>query len=176
GVRRDLPERSHRVITHEGENAWLEHHIYSEQKEQWFHLGISKDGVATSKVRNRVEMGPVEVDRTVVFNPPAFVSVFPWKLGQSWKGSWSGKTSGDYTGQTIDHGTLTIDGEKVEVWVTHVVMQMRGEVEGEVITRSWVAPELRLVVKQYQRTDVVSGPGEYRSEWTGQVESIHPRR
>ena len=175
GVRRELPRRSSRVITHEGGDRWLEHHIFSEQKESWFHLGSSSEGVAVSRVRNRVEMGPVEVDKTVVYDPPAFVSVFPYRLGQTWKGSWSGKTSGSYNGRTIDHGTMTIDGERIEVWVAEVVMRMRGEVAGQVITRSWVSMEHKLVVKQYQKTDVESGPGAYRSEWTGQVVSLEPR-
>lgn len=175
GVRRDLPERSHRVVTHQGRSEWTEHHIFSEQREQWFKLVVSREGVATTAVRNRVEMGPVEVDRTVVFNLPAFVARFPFELGATWEGSWSGKTSGEYTGRTFEHRTLTIGGERVEVWATEVVMDMTGEVEGRVITRSWVAPKHRLVVKQYQWTEVESGPGEYRSEWTGKLLSLHPR-
>ncbi|HET7483019.1 MAG TPA: hypothetical protein VFK89_09175 [Actinomycetota bacterium] len=175
GVHRDLPKESHRIITYEG-NGWVEHHIYSEQKEQWFHLSSSQQGVAVSEVRNRVVMGPVTVDKTVTYNPVAYATVFPLKVGQTWHGSWSGKTSGDYTGKTIDHGTMTIGGEDVEVWVTEVVMHMHGDVEGSVVTRSWVAPSLALVVKQYQDSKVDAGPGTYRSEWTGQVTSLHPQR
>jgi hypothetical protein len=174
GVKRDLPKRSHRVITHQGRSDWTEHHIFSEQREQWLKLEVSREGVATTSARNRVEMGPVEVDRTVIFNPPVFVARFPFDLGAVWKGSWSGKTRGKYTARTFDHSTLTIGGERVEVWATEVVMDMTGEVEGRVITRSWVAPKYRLVVKQYQWTQVESGPGEYRSEWTGKLRSLHP--
>jgi len=176
GVQRQLPRRSHRIISYEGEREWVEHHIYSEQKEQWFHLGSSDEGVSVSEVRNRVEMGPVTVDETVTYNPPAYVSRLPFQVGQTWKGSWDGDTRGTYTGKTIDHGTIVIGGTEVEVWVTEVKMEMRGNMEGTALTRSWVAPEYSIVVKQYQETNVKSGPGEYRSEWEGQLTSLQPQR
>jgi hypothetical protein len=175
GVRRDIPSRSSRVITYEGDSDWVEHHIFSKEKELWFGLGMSREGVYTTRARNYVKMGPVEIDRTVEFDPPVFVSRFPLELGQTWDGSWTGKTSGEYTAKTFEHGKLTIGGETVEVFGTEVVMNMEGEVSGTVITRSWVAPELRLVVKQYQKSDVKSGPGEYFSEWSGQLTSLHPK-
>jgi hypothetical protein len=121
-------------------------------------------------------MGPVTVDRTVTFDPFLYVSRFPMQAGQTWDGRWDGPTRGTYTGQTIDHGTLTIDGKTIEVYVTEVEMQLRGEVEGRVLTRSWVAPEYSMVVKQYQESDVKSGPGDYYSEWEGQVASLQPQR
>ncbi|MDP9067458.1 MAG: hypothetical protein M3N53_03780 [Actinomycetota bacterium] len=175
GVRRDLPSRSHRVITHEGDTAWTEHHIFSEEKEQWLNLNVQSEGVTVTAVRNRVVMGPVTVDKTVTYNPPAFVARFPAKVGRTWEGSWSGRTSGEYTARTFDHTTLVIDGQEVEVWASEIIMNMRGEVEGQAITRSWYAPEHRLVVKQYQKADLKTGPGAYRSEWTGQVLSLDPQ-
>jgi hypothetical protein len=175
GVHRQLPRRSSRVITHEGDNNWTEHHIFSEQRELWFGLGISQDGVFTRQVRNRVEMGPVEVDKTIVYDPPMFVSQFPMTVNETWDGTWKGKTSGEYQAKCFEHGWLTIGGERVEVWATEVKMQMRGDVEGSATVRSWVSPENRMVVKQYMDTRVTTGPGEYHSEWTGQVLSLHPK-
>lgn len=176
GTQRQLPERSHRVINHDGSDAWTEHHIFSEQKEQWFGIKVSDEGVATTDVRNRVVMGPVTVDKTVVFNPPMFVNRFPVKVGATWSGEWSGKTSGEYTGKTVERTSLVIGGERVDVVVTEVRMQMRGEVEGTSFVRSWVAPDYSLVVKQYQETNVTSGPGDYYCEWSGQVTSLHPQQ
>ncbi len=176
GVRRDLPRKSHRIITHDGGNNWTEHHVYSEQKEQWFHLGVSEQGVFGRRVRNRVEMGPVTVDKTVVYNPVMFVQLFPPRAGATWGGEWSGKTHGEYKARVLDHTTLTIEGEKVDVWVAEVVMHMEGEVEGDVLVRSWASLDHRMVVKQYQETDVKSGPGSYYSEWMGEVTSLEPRR
>ncbi len=175
GVRRDLPSRSHRVITHQGASAWTEHHIFSEEREQWMNLNVAPEGVTVTSVRNRVVMGPVTVDKTVTYNPAVFVARFPPKVGRTWEGSWSGRTSGEYTARTFDHTTLVIAGEEVEVWASEVIMYMRGEVEGRVITRSWYSPKYRLLVKQYQNMDAKTGPGEYRSEWTGQVVSLQPQ-
>ena len=176
GTHRELPERSNRIITHEEGYAWTEHHIYSEQKEQWFGLVNTQEGVAATTVRNRVVFGPVTNDKTVVFDPMMFVSRFPLKVGQEWEGKWSGKTSGEYTGRTFERTTMAIGGKEVEVWGTEVHMTMRGDIEGTNITRSWVAPDYFMVVKQYQETRVKSGPADYYSEWTGQVLSLEPRR
>lgn len=175
GVRRNLPRRSHRVINHEGSDSWVEHHIFSEEKEQWMNLGLHADGVTASAVRNRVVMGPVEEDNTVVYNPPVFVARVPNEVGRAWKGSWQGKTSGTYTGRTFDHTTVVIQGERVEVWASEIVMRMHGELSGTATTRSWYSPKYSMVVKQYQIVDVESGPGSYRSEWSGQVLSLAPQ-
>ena len=175
GIKRDLPARSHRVINHEGSGAWVEHHIFSEEKEQWMNLTYEPDGVTATAVRNRVEMGPVEEDNTVVYNPPVYVARVPHELGRTWKGSWEGKTSGSYTGRTFDHTTIVIQGEEIEVWASEVVMRMRGELDGTATTKSWYSPKYSMVVKQYQIVDIESGPGSYRSEWTGQVLSVTPQ-
>ncbi|HWC14079.1 MAG TPA: hypothetical protein VG929_05745 [Actinomycetota bacterium] len=176
GTNRTLPEESHRVVTWQGQNRWIEHHVFSEQKETWLNLQFADKGVSVTSNRNRVVMGPVTVDKTIVFNPPMFVGLVPFKLGQTWEGSWRGKTSGEYQARTFDHTTLVIGGQEVEVWATEVRMTMRGEVAGTATVRSWVSPEYNLVVKQYQDTRVTTGPGEYRSEWTGQVKSLQPQR
>lgn len=175
GIRRDLPSRSHRVITYRGRNAWTEHHIFSEQREQWMNPAISEEGVMAHSVRNRVEMGPIEEDNTIVFDPVMFVARYPSLVGQTWGGSWSGKTSGSYTARTFEKSTVVIEGEEIEVYASEVIMDMRGEIEGQAITRSWYSVEHRMVVKQYQKLDVTSGPGDYRSEWTGQVLSLQPQ-
>jgi hypothetical protein len=176
GMRRSLPEESHRIVTHGASGRWVEHHIFSDQREQWFELGSSDEGLVTSSVRNRVQFGAVEVDRTVSFDPHLLGARMPFRLNDSWSGAWKGRTEGQYEATILEHSFLTIDGERVEVWKTEVFMQMRGEVEGEVMTRSWIAPAYGLVVKQYQRMVVASGPGEYRTEWVGQVRSLTPAR
>lgn len=176
GIRRRLPERSHRVITRRGANAWTEHHIFSEEREQWMNTSVSAEGVMARSARNRVEMGPVEEDNTVVFDPVIFVARYPSTVGQTWRGSWSGKTSGNYTARTFERTAVVIEGEEIEVYASEVIMDLRGELEGRVVTRSWYSLEHRMVVKQYQKLDVTSGPAEYRSEWTGQVLSVQPQK
>jgi hypothetical protein len=176
GMRRELPKESHRIITHGDGGTWVDHHIFSNQRESWFEVGRSDEGLVTQAVRNRVQFGAVEVDRTVTFNPAALGARMPFRLNDTWAGEWTGRTEGEYEARTFEHGYITIDGERVEVWGTEIVMHMRGEVEGEVTTRSWIAPAYGLVVKQQQQMLVASGPGEYRMEWTGQVESLTPTR
>jgi hypothetical protein len=175
GLRRDLPERSNRVITHYGNGGFVLHHTFSEQRETWNWAAIEPQGVVVKKSRNRVDFGPFTADRTIHFDPPMLVGPTPYELGETWRGSWSGKTSGDYRGRTFDHTHMTIGGKRVEVWATELILQLRGEVEGEALYRNWVAPEYGLVVKQYEKTSARSGPGEYRSEWIGEVMSLDPQ-
>lgn len=176
GTRRELPERSHRIITHGGRGSWVEHHIFSDQREEWFEGGRSGSGFVSHAVRNRVQFGPVEVDRTVTFDPDLLAARLPFRINETWSGKWTGRTEGEYRARVFEHAHFIFDGERVEVWGTEVVMTMRGEVEGEVITRSWIAPAYDLVVKQEQRMTVESGPGTYHTEWTGRVTSLTPSR
>jgi hypothetical protein len=176
GLRRELPKESHSVIKRTGEHSWQEHQIYSEQREQWLELFLSRDGVNCTSVRNRVEFGPIEEDNTIAFDPPALFMSFPNEVGKRWGGEWTGKTSGDYQAHTSKKTTMVIGGEKVTVWVTEVHMNFRGEVEGSSTVRLWAAPEYRMVVKQWQVTDVKSGPGSYHSEWTRTLRSLDPER
>lgn len=176
GTRRELPPRSHRIITHGAHGSWVEHHIFSDQREEWFEGGRSGSGFVSHAVRNRVQFGPVEVDRTVTFDPDLVAARLPFRINETWSGKWTGRTEGEYRARVFEHAHLTFDGERVEVWGTEVVMSMRGEVEGEVLTRSWIAPAYGLVVKQEQRMTVESGPGTYHMEWIGQVTSLTPSR
>ena len=176
GMSRELPRRSHRIVTHGNRSSWLEHHVFSDKREAWFEVAHMGSTIVTDAVRNRVEFSPVVVDRTVVFDPPVVGARLPHRLNESWSGRWRGRTDGEYDARVFQHTYITIAGEKVEVWGTEVAMQMRGEVEGEVLTRSWVAPKYALVVKQYQRMSVESGPGGYQMEWSGQVTSLTPAR
>ena len=174
GMRRELPKRSHRIVTHAPDNGWVEHHIFSEQREAWFELEWAGSGLTTQAVRNRVEFGPVEVDRTVTFSPSVLGARLPLEVNDEWSGSWKGRTEGDYTARIFEHTTITIDDERVEVWGAEIEMHMRGEVEGDVLTQSWIAPDHGLVVKQHQVMSVESGPGSYETEWSGQVQSLRP--
>lgn len=174
GLRRQLPEESHSIIKRTGKHSWTEHQIYSEQREQWLELFLSPKGVGSTSVRNRVEFGPITNDSTIAFDPPVFFMSFPNEVGKRWGGEWSGKTSGDYQAHTERRTTMVIGGVRVKVWVTKVHMNFRGEVNGESTVRLWAAPEHRMVVKQWQVTDVEAGPGTYHSEWTRVLRSLDP--
>lgn len=176
GLRRDLPKESHSIVTRTGKRSWTEHQIYSEQREQWLELDLSPEGVSADSVRNRVEFGPIEEDSTIHFNPAAFFLSFPQKVGQTWGGEWTGKTSGDYQARTFDHGWMKIGGERVEFYAVEVHMNFHGEVEGESTVRLWSVAEYRMVVKQWQVTEVDAGPGNYYSEWTRTLRSLEPKQ
>ena len=175
GVNRDLPREANRVLTHSSEEGrWVEHMVFSEQKEMWFDITALDHGVVTNSSRNKVTIGPVTQDKTVVFDPPMLVSNWPFKVGETWSGEWDGKSYGTYQGKTIEHTFIEIEGERVEVFASEVRMQMKGDIEGTVLTRSWVSPKYNMVVRQYMETDVQSGPGNYYSEWMGTVRSLTP--
>lgn len=176
GVRREMPDETNSILTHQGPDRWREHYRYSQEREQWLDLIISPAGVASPSVRNRVVIGPIVADRTVVFDPPAIFARFPSRVGDAWQGSFSGKTNGSYTGRTFENTTLRIGDEDLEVWASEVVMHMQGEVEGDVTVQVWINPLYRLAVKQHQIATIRNGPGTYHSEWTSLLKSVRPQR
>lgn len=177
--RRDLPERSRRIITREGERTWMNDHIYSDQHEEWFPLTVSEQGVSAASYRIRVAFGPFTQDQQLDFSPPMRFSVFPLEVGQQWQGSWEDaedNTRGTYVGQTFERTHLDIGGEQVEVWGIEVDMEMEGDTSGRVLTRIWVSPEHRMTVKEYYEQEVESGPGTYEGEWTITLLSTTPQQ
>jgi hypothetical protein len=154
----------------------VEHHIFSNKREEWFELNRADSVLRTSAVRNRVEFGPVEVDRTVTFDPHVIGARLPFRVDESWSGTWEGRTYGEYRSEVFERAYIVVEGKRLEVWGTEVLMHMRGEIEGEVLTRSWIAPRYALIVKQYQRISIETGAYSYRTEWTGQVASLTPSR
>lgn len=177
--RRDLPERSRRIITHEGERSWLNDHIYSEEHEEWFPLTISEQGVSAASYRIRVSFGPITQDQKLDFSPPMRFAVFPLEVGQQWQGSWEDapdNTRGTYVGETFERTTLDIGGEQVEVWGVEVDMEMEGDTSGTVLTRIWISPKYRMTVKEFYDQRVESGPGTYEGEWTITLVSTSPQR
>jgi hypothetical protein len=125
-----------------------------------------------------VTFGPVTVDQTVPFNPGVVGVPNPYKLGETWSGSWSGDTSGHYTGKTIDHRTIKVGSDDVEVWVEELKLEMSGKVSGTVDTKLWYAPKLGLDAREDGLYDIRSQgtPGTYHTEYTITLASIHPQR
>lgn len=176
GVRRQYPPESQRIVTHQMGGRWRNHHIFSDEHEEWFEQGLTDAGGVMFYRRVRVSFGPLTVDRTITFDPPALGVPFPFELGRTWQGSWSGPTSGTYTGKTFDHTTLRIDGENVEVWGNELHMRMTGENEGEVHIKLWIAPRYSLSVKEEADMTMQGGPGTYHSEYTLTILSLTPKR
>src|SRR5439155_14814665 len=118
--------------------------------------------------RMRVTFGPVTVDQTVSFKPGLLGVPVPYQPGHTWSGSWKGDTSGTYTGKTIDHRTMRIGDENVEVWVEELKLEMSGKVSGTVDTKLWYAPKLGIDAREDGIYDIRSQgtPGTYHTEYT----------
>jgi len=176
GARRSLPKEMQRIITLDGKHGWTQHDYFSEQREAWTEFRVLKAGVSIASQRNKVTFGPVTNDETITFAPPMLVGPTNLEVGQRWEGSWKGDTYGTYTGRTFEHRFLEIGQKRVEVWAVEVLMEMKGEVRGEVQARVWIAPEYGMTVKEHFVQDVEADVGTYHAEWTTKLKSVRPRR
>ena len=176
GSRRKFPSETQRIVTVDGPTTWTNHHYFSEERQNWYQVHTDEDGYIVFYQRNKVVFGPVTRDSTVTFNPPMRVGRVGSKVGDTWKGSWKGKTFGTYEARTFDHTFMTIGGEKVEVWGVEMFIHLHGETEGEVHARTWVSPKHHLPVREHYVQDVETGPGTYHAEWDMTLKSLTPER
>ena len=175
GARRSLPEESQRIITHHP-RGWKQHHYFSEQREIWTTFQLTDRGAAISYQRNKVVFGPITNDSHIDFDPAMLVGPRVLEVGQTWSGSWEGKTYGTYEGKTFERVVLDIGGEEVETFGIEVNIRLEGEQEGNVIAKVWIAPEYSMTVKEHFIQNVSTGVGSYHAEWTITLKSLEPRR
>ena len=175
GIRRQFPNESQRIITASDGESFKTHHYFSEEREIWSEFSIRQDGAYLNMQRNKAKFGPVTNDSTITFSPPMQVALAEPKEGATWNGSWKGKTSGSYSSRIVDHGTMSIGGESLEVWGYEVRMQMRGELNGTVHAVIMFAPKYALTVKEHYRQDIQTDRGRYRAEWDMTLKSTTPR-
>ncbi|MEA2434350.1 MAG: hypothetical protein QOG54_1807 [Actinomycetota bacterium] len=176
GARRNFPAESQRIITHDGTGGWHSHHYFSEEREIWTDFVTGENGASIAMQRNKVTFGPVTNDSTIDFSPAMFVGPTAPEEGQTWDGSWTGDTYGDYTGKVFDHGTMTIGGESVEVWAVQVDIQMKGKQEGTVQAKVWLDLKDGLTVREDYIQNIKSGANPtYHAEWSMTLKSLHPR-
>ena len=175
GARRQFPDESQRIVTIEDDRSWLVHHYFSEEREIWSEFSIRQDGAYLNMQRNKAKFGPVTNDSTITFSPPMQVALAEPKEGATWNGSWKGKTSGSYSSRIIDHGTMSIGGESLEVWGYEVRMQMRGELNGTVHAQIMFSPKYALTVKEHYRQDIQTDRGRYQAEWDMTLKSTTPQ-
>lgn len=176
GARRQFPDESQRIITIEGERSWLVHHYFSEEREIWTHFHWGERGAEVERQRNKVTFGPVTNDSTIDFNPPMLVGPRDLEVGYEWGGSWRDETYGEYSSKVIEHTTLDIGGERVEVWGFAYEIVLHGKQEGRVTAKVWLAPDYGLTVKEYYKQDLRSSGAQYQAEWTMQLKSLHPEQ
>jgi hypothetical protein len=174
GTRRTMPGESQRIVTHAA-GGWDSHHYFSEEREIWTEFRLSDEGAAIAYQRNKVKFGPVTNDSAIDFAPPMLVGPRTLEVGQTWAGSWEGKTRGDYDGRTFERVELTIGGTKVEAYGIRVNIHLEGEQEGDVLAEVWYAPEHGMTVKEHFVQDVKADVGSYHGEWTITLKSLEPQ-
>lgn len=174
GVRREMPKESQRILTHNRDGSWVNHHYFSEEREIWTEFRFSKRGAELVWQRNKVKFGPVTNDSRIDFAPPMIVGKAKMHVGMRWEDTWSGDTSGDYTSHVFEQITMDIGGEKVDVWGIEYVINLRGEQRGTVNAQVWFAPEHSMTVKEHYVQDVEASGGKYHAEWTMTLRSLHP--
>lgn len=174
GARRSMPEESQRIVTHH-DSGWKQHHYFSEQREIWTTFESAERGAEISYQRNKVVFGPITNDSFIDFAPPMLVGPRALEVGQTWEGSWDGKTYGTYEGQTFERVVLDIGGTKVETFGVQVDIHLQGEQRGDVMAQVWIAPEYGMTVKEHFAQSVRASVGTYNAEWTMILKSLEPR-
>lgn len=171
----DYPARTRRIITLVSQSYFLseveEKHIFSEPDTYW--------RVTTERYQKRTDLtrfynsgGDQEVD--VRPTPPLIAEKFPYRVGNSWSGSWTGNIYGSYTRKVAARGELLISGEDVEVFKLETYLTFHGEYEGSAYMEDWISPKYKLITSTYFETQGRIGLGEYKSRVKLELESIHP--
>jgi hypothetical protein len=174
---RDYPPESQRIID-TSDGAYKNHHIFSQEHEEWYALRPTARGAEMLYRRLHITFGPLTVDDTVTLKPPLLAVAVPYQLGRTWKGSWSGITSGTYTAKTIAHRTIRIGDEDVDVWVNQLKLTTHGEYEGTVDVKLWYAPRLGTTAREDGVYEIRPSdmPVTYHSKYTITLESTDPHR
>ena len=175
GLRRDMPKESQRIVTHNGDGSYVNHHYFSEEREIWTQFRFSERGAELMWQRNKVVFGPVTNDSRIDFAPPMVVGLATMHVGDRWEDTWSGKTSGDYTSHVFEHITMRIGDEDVEVWGIEYEINLRGEQRGSVDAKVWFAPDYSMTVQERYIQDVEASGGRYHAEWSMTMQSVHPQ-
>ena len=176
GARRSFPRESQRIVTHDGDSGWSQHHYFSEQREIWSRFVIDDGAAHMASQRNKVVFGPVTEDSTITFSPPMLVGPAPEKVGEAWQGTWKGATYGDYQGRVFEHGQMNVGGESVEVWGIDLDIHLRGETQGRVQAKVWLSPEYAMTVREDYVQDIKADVGNYHAEWSMTLKSLQPAR
>jgi hypothetical protein len=174
GIRREMPKESQRILTHNSDGSYKNHHYFSEEREIWTQFRFFKRGAELMWQRNKVKFGPVTNDSRIIFSPPMVVGTDNMQVGQRWADTWSGDTSGDYKSHVFEHVTMRIGDENVEVWGIEYEINLRGEQRGRVDAQVWFAPEYSLTVQEHYIQDVETDAGKYHAEWKMTLQSVHP--
>ena len=118
-------------------------------------------------------MGNKEFD----FSPAALLLPDPARVGASW--TWSststdGKTTAEATNKVVRTETLTIGGQKVATVVLQTHLVLSGDYDYTADVTTWVAPALRLPVKDHTVGSGSFGVYPFSFDVTDVLRSVHP--
>lgn len=171
---RPFPAVTRRYIYHRGAaNEWGDHHLFLEERKSWAEYRFGPQGRLALSSRQYVQFGPQKEDRTIVFDPPALTSPVPWRSGQTWEGTYSGKVHGDYRGRS-EAKQMRLDGKTYEIWSDFIHLTMHGEVEGEVDVERWISPETGITFYEHYVAGAKVGAFTYSAEWKVRLRSVTP--
>jgi len=171
---REFPPISHRTIIHTGPTTWSDHTIFSEERESWNTFEFTEGKRRVRSQRNRIKFAAYERDETVTFNPPILTTTYPWELGRTWRGTFSGETYGSFEARTVRREYMTVGGEPVHAWADRLDVELHGRIEGEVTATRWLSPEYGLTLREEYRADARLGPIHYIAEWSVTLRSVRP--
>ena len=171
---REFPPTSYRTIVHTAPSTWSDHTIFSEERESWnsFEFGQAQRRVRFQ--RNRIKFAAYERDETVTFNPPLLSTMYPWELGRTWRGTFSGETYGSFEARTARREYVTVGAERVRAWADRLDVVLHGRIEGEVTATRWLSPDHGLTLREEYRADAWLGPIHYIAEWSVTLRSLRP--
>jgi hypothetical protein len=171
---REFPPTSHRTIVHTGPTTWSDHTIFSEERESWSSFEFRPGKRLVHSQRNRIEFAGFEQDKTATFDPPIVSSMYPWELGKTWRGEFSGPTYGTYEVRTIHRENILVGGERLHAWADRLQVELHGEIEGKADVTRWLSPEYGLTLREEYRADAWLGPVHYIAEWSVTLASVEP--
>jgi len=181
GIRREFPPTSYRTITHQDPASWEEHHYFSEQRESWTRITVSTLGRVVHNQRNKIVIGPYPRDTDVPFRPPVRSAKFPPRSGQTWSGSFEGRTEpdgedymGTYEALSLGEEKWTVGSMGVRVVGFRLDFVFVGELNAEVTVEYWFAPGHGMTVHEDYSIDAKVGPLNYHGEWDVKLRSLVP--
>lgn len=178
GVRRELPKETQRIVEL-GDDSWTAHHVFSQEKEQWFTFMTTNRGVEVSQVRDKIRIGPFVEDETIEFDPPQQFVPIPIRQGDRWEGPWAssdGDLYGTLQGVVGHRETVPIGNQSFETWMVDVVLQIEGDAAGRIEYRAWFSTELGMAVREQVVEDIEDGPVSYHAEWDIKLLSAEAQR
>lgn len=182
GISRPLDTESHRIVTHEDHDTWVEHHIFQEERQSWTRITTGATGRLVHSQRNLIGIaGQTVRDTDVPFDPPVQAVLFPHRVGHTWSDRFEGRSepdgddySGTYRVQALGDEVWRVGNRPVRVFGYQMDVEFEGELEADVTVKYWFAPLHGVTVKEHYSIDATVEGLDYHAEWDVRLLSIAP--